>query len=110
MTKCQTPATQHKWVTSKMSATKCNTSAILHKQHKSDMSVTWTTHRHKWEILILITMWIKTFSHPYIYYMESEKLQGKEQFHSKNCLLEMPRSHAETCLKSAPEKLNFLMA
>ena len=24
------------------------------------------------------------FSHPYIYYMASERLQGEEQFHSKN--------------------------
>ena len=24
------------------------------------------------------------FSHPYIYYMASERLQGEEQFHTKN--------------------------
>ena len=46
------------------------------------------------------------FSHPYIYYMASERLQGEEQFHTKNYLLEMSRFHA----KSAPQKLNFLMA
>ena len=34
----------------------------------------------------------------------------KEQFHSKNCLLEMPCSHAKIHLKSAPQKLNFAMA
>ena len=50
------------------------------------------------------------FSHPYIYYMASERLQGEEQFHSKNYLLEMSRSHAKMCLKSAPQILNFLMA
>ena len=50
------------------------------------------------------------FSHPYIYYTASERLQGEEQFHSKNYLLEMPRSHAKMRLKSAPQKLNFLMA
>ena len=50
------------------------------------------------------------FSHPYIYYMASEKLQGEEQFHYMNYLLEMLRSHAKMCLKSAPQKLNFLMA
>ena len=50
------------------------------------------------------------FSHHYIYYMASERLQGEEQFHSKNYLLEMPRSHAKMRLKSAPQKLNFLMA
>ena len=42
--------------------------------------------------------------------MASERLQGEEQFHSKNYLLEMPRSHAKMRLKSAPQKLNFLMA
>ena len=50
------------------------------------------------------------FSHPYIYYTASERLQGEEQFHSKNYLLEMPRSHAKMRLKSAPQKLNFLIA
>ena len=45
------------------------------------------------------------FSHPYIYYMASERLQGKEQFHSKNNLLVMPHSHAKMRLKSAPQKL-----
>ena len=33
------------------------------------------------------------FSHPYISYMEYERLQGS-QFHSKNYLLEMPGSNA----------------
>ena len=41
--------------------------------------------------------------------MESQRLQGEEKFHSKNYLLEMPRFHAKMCLKSAPQKLNFLM-
>ena len=49
------------------------------------------------------------FSHPYICYMASERLQGEEQFHSKNYLLEMSRFHAKMRLKSAPQKLNFLM-
>ena len=49
------------------------------------------------------------FSHPYIYYMASERLQGEEQFHTKNYLLEMSRFHAKMRLKSAPQKLNFLM-
>ena len=42
--------------------------------------------------------------------MASERLQGEEQFHSKNCLLEMPRSHAKMRLKSEPQKLNFSIA
>ena len=50
------------------------------------------------------------FSHPCISYMENEKLKGEEKFHSKNYLLEMPRSHAKMYSKSAPQKLNFVMA
>ena len=50
------------------------------------------------------------FSHPYSYYMASERLQGEEQFDSKNYLFKMPRSHAKIRLKSAQQKLNFLMA
>ena len=49
------------------------------------------------------------FSHSYIYYMTSKRLWWEEQFHSKNYLLEMPRSHAKIRLKSAPQKLNFWM-
>ena len=41
--------------------------------------------------------------------MASERQQGEEQFHSKNYLLEMFRFHARMRLKSAPQKLNFLM-
>ena len=50
------------------------------------------------------------FSHPYIYYMVCEILQAEEQFLSKNYLLEMPRFLVKMGLKSAPQKLNFLMA
>ena len=49
------------------------------------------------------------FLHPYIYCMASERLQGEEQFHSKNYLLEMPCFHAKMRLKSAPQKLDLLM-
>ena len=49
-------------------------------------------------------------SHLYIYYMASERLQGEEQFHFKNYLLEMPHSHVKKLLESAPQKLNFVMA
>ena len=41
--------------------------------------------------------------------MASEGLQGEEQFHSKNYLLKMSCFHAEMRLKSAPQKLDFLM-
>ena len=46
-------------------------------------------------------------SNTYIYYMASERLQGEEQFHTKNYLLEMSRFHAKMRLKSVPQKLNF---
>ena len=42
--------------------------------------------------------------------MASERLQGVEQFQSRNYLLEMPRSIDKMRLKSAPQKLTFLMA
>ena len=42
--------------------------------------------------------------------MANEKLQGEKQFHSKNYLLEMYRSNAKMRLKSAPQKLNFIIA
>ena len=42
--------------------------------------------------------------------MVNERLQGQEQFHSKNYLFEMPRSHTKMRLKSAPQKLKFVMA
>ena len=45
------------------------------------------------------------FSHPYIYHMASERLQGEEQFHSRTCLLQMPHSHVKMRLKSALQKL-----
>ena len=42
--------------------------------------------------------------------MASERLKGEEQSHSKNYLLDMPRSHVKMRLKCVPQKLNFLMA
>ena len=45
--------------------------------------------------------------------MANERLQGEEQFHSKNYLLEMPQNTLKCIkihLKSAPQKLNFVMA
>ena len=46
------------------------------------------------------------FSHLYIYYMASERLQADEQFHSKNYILEMSCFYAKMHLKSAPQKLD----
>ena len=42
--------------------------------------------------------------------MANERLQGEEQYHSNNYLLEMPCSHVKMHLESAPQKLNFVMA
>ena len=42
--------------------------------------------------------------------MASERLQEDEELHPKSYLLEMALSHAKMRLKSAPQKLNFLMA
>ena len=42
--------------------------------------------------------------------MSNERRQREELFQSKNHVLEMPPSHAKTRLKSAPQKLNILMA
>ena len=41
--------------------------------------------------------------------MASERLQGEKQFHSKNYVLKMCRFHGKMRVKSAPQKLNFLM-
>ena len=52
---------------------------------------------------------MKKFLHTYIYYIASERLQGEEQFLPKNYFLDMPCFHAKMRLKSAPQKLDFLM-
>ena len=49
------------------------------------------------------------FSHPYINYLADERLQGEEQFHSKNYLSDMHCSDAKMHLKSAPQSLNFVI-
>ena len=45
------------------------------------------------------------FSHPYIYYMASERQQGEEQFHTKNYLLEISHFHAKMRLKTITTKI-----
>ena len=42
--------------------------------------------------------------------MAKERLQGEEQYESKKYLLKTSRSHAKMSLKSAPQKLNFVIA
>ena len=39
----------------------------------------------------------------------NERLQGEKQFHFQNYLLEMSYLHTKIRLKSAPQKLDFLM-
>ena len=41
--------------------------------------------------------------------MTNERLQGVEEFHSKNYFLEMSGSHAKMRLKSTPQKLDIVM-
>ena len=42
--------------------------------------------------------------------MSNERWQGEELFQSKNHVLEVPLSHPKMRLKSAPQKVNFLMS
>ena len=86
---------------------KCDTSATRTKQvrrecYTNDTSVTRVKN---FDFYNGIRKTI--FSH---LYMIRARLQGEEQFNSKNYLLEMPFSHAKMRLKSAPQKLNFLVA
>ena len=84
---------QHEWNT--------NAARVLHERHECNTSENFDFDNNTSKNI---------FSHPYIYYMACERLHGEKQFHSKNYYLEMPRFHAKIRLKSAPQKLNFLMA
>ena len=80
----------------------CDTSAtrVLHEQHEFNTSEKFDFDSDTSKNICL---------HPFVYYMASERIQGEEQLHSMNCLLEMLCSHAKMRLKSAPQKLDFLM-
>ena len=88
---------------------KCGTSTTLTKrvQHECYANSTSATRVKNFDFDHHTSKNI--FSHHCIYYMASERLQGEEQFHSRNYLLEMSRFHAKMRLKSASQKLNFLM-
>ena len=102
----------------------CNTNDIIaaRVRHKCDTSATRTTRvRKECYTNDASATRVKNFdfynetsenifSRPYISYMANERWQGEEQYHSKNYLLEMYRSHAKIRLKSAPQKLNFVIA
>ena len=71
--------------------------------------------QHKWDTNDTSAAWVilicdcdfdndmseNIFSDPYI-----RRLQGEEEFHFKNYLLEMPHSYGKMHLKSDPQKLN----
>ena len=94
---------------------------VRYEQHKCDTSATLATRvQHKCGTNDTSATRVKNFdfdggmsknifSHPYIYYMVRERLQGEEQFPSKNYFLEMSFFHDKMRLKSAPKKLNLLM-
>ena len=85
---------QHEWDMSDASTTQV--------QHECYTNHTSTTQVKKFDFVNDTSKNI--FSHPYIYYMASERLQGEEQFHSKNYHLEMRHSNAKLRLKIAPQK------
>ena len=58
--------------------------------------------------MILITTRLKMYFYTSI--LANERVQGEEQFCSKNYFLEIPSFHTKMHLKSTPQKLNFAMA
>ena len=109
---CNTNGTNPTRVQHECNMSETGATRVQHKWRECVTSATQTAReRHEWKNFDFDNCKSKNiFSYSYIYYMASEILQGEEQFHSKNYLLEMPRSHAKMCLKSPPQKLNFLMA
>ena len=76
---------------------------VQHEQHKCDTSATQVQHECDTNDTSATRVKNIDFdndtskniiSHPYIYYMASERLQGEEQIHSKNYFLEMSPFHA----------------
>ena len=87
--------------TSDTSATR--TPRVRHGYYTNDTSAARATRlRHKCKILIFIITRVKTYFHT--------PILGEEQFHSRNYLFEMHRSHAKMRFKSAPEKMNYVIA
>ena len=117
-----TSDTNATWVWHVQNECNTNDASAIRVQHKRNTSATWTKRvQHECYTNDMSATRVKNFdfdnnsnknkfSHPYIYYIASGRLQGEEQFHFKTYLLEMPRSHAKVCLKSVPQKLNLLMA
>ena len=79
--------------------------------HKWDTSATRMTQvRHEWKILILITTLVKTYFHTLIFTIWHVKDCKEGNNFILGTLLEIPRFHVKMRLKSAPQKINFLMA
>ena len=82
----------HKWHDSHISATWAT--RTWHECYTNDTSVTRVLHERR-ECDTSFDFHNDTseniFSHPYINYMANERLQGEQQFHSNNYLLEMPQ-------------------
>ena len=94
----------------------CGTSAtrVRHERHQCDTSVARVLHERQSATRMKNFDFDNDkseniFSRSYISCMADERLQEQEQLHFKNYLLKMSCSHANTQLKSTPQKLNFLM-
>ena len=80
----------------------CGTSAARerYERHECNMSEKyWFSKRNEGKHVFT----------PYISHMANERLQGEEQYHSKNYLLAVPHSHTKN-VQSAPQILNFVIA
>ena len=98
---CDTSNTSATWVRHERHERDTSATRVLHERHECDTNATWTARvRHEWKILILITTLVKIYFHTLIFTI----------WQVEKYLLEMPRSHDKMCLKSAPQKLTFLMA
>ena len=96
---CNPSATLATWVWHKCDT---NASQVRHEYYRNDTSAT------RVKIVDFDNdMGKNIFSHTYIYYKASERLQGEEQFHAKNYLYEMSCFHAKMRLNV--QHKNFLM-
>ena len=94
---------RHEWDTNDTSTTR--RTRVRHECYTNDTSATrvknFDFHNEMSENI---------FSHLTLAVWQMKDYKGEEQYHSKNYQLEMPRSHANMRLKSAPQKLNFGIA
>ena len=79
-------------------------------RHERQECYLTTRVRHERKNLILVTIRVKIYFHTLIFTIWQVKdYKEKEQFHSNNYFLEISLLHPKMHLKSAPQKLNFLM-